>query len=110
MIASLYLGNTHSIKLEGLYDPDSSPVTYLDDSATVTASILDSDGDPVDNGSCTLSYIEGSDGNFLGYISYLADISLNSRYTIYIVANDGAGKVAKWYIPANCDLREGDSV
>jgi hypothetical protein len=110
MLAHLYYGNTHTVELEDLYDPHSSPLTHLDDSATVTAKLYDSDGALVSNGSCTLSYVAGSDGNFVGYLSYLADISVNARYTILVTANDGAGKVGRWDIPANCVYREGDSV
>jgi len=108
MLASLYIGNTHYVKLEGLHDPNVSPVEYLDDTAVVEASILDTAGVAVTNGTCTLAYVAASSGDFIGYLSYLAGITVNKHYTIRITVVEGTGKRARWDVPANSILRTGD--
>ena len=106
MLASLYIGNTHYVELTGLQDAISEE--YLDGDATVTAAIYDHSGTAVTSGSCTLTYTAGSDGDFVGYLSHQADLSVRKNYTIRILVVDGMGKRARWDIPANTVYREGD--
>ena len=108
MLAYLYIGNTHSVKLTGLHDPNVSPIVYLNATATITATIYDTAGTAVTDGTCTLNYVEDSDGNFLGHLSYAADVSINKSYKIRISVNDGAGKRARWDVRANTIYRDGD--
>ena len=109
MLAYLYYGNTHCVKLEDMQVEETSPVEYLDSDSVVTAVIYDSDGGAVTDGSVTLDYVAASNGDFLGYLDHDADIDIDSRYTIRVIATD-SGKVARFDIPANCIPREGDNV
>ena len=104
MLALLYIGNTHYVELTGLQDPISED--YLDDTATVTATIYNQSGTAVTNGSCTLTYTAASDGDFVGYLSYLADVSVHKNYKVRILVVDGVGKRARWDIPANTVYRD----
>ena len=108
MLAYLYIGNTHSVELTGLRNPNTSPVTYLDGTATVTATIYNAAGTAVTDGTCTLSYTAASEGDFIGYLSYAADVSINKSYKIRITVNDGSGKRARWNVRANTIYRDGD--
>ena len=109
MLAYLYYGNTHSVKLEDMLIEETSPIEYLDGDSVVTAVIYNSAGVAVDDGSVTLSYVSGSDGNFLGYLDSDADIEVDTRYTLRVTVTD-SGKVGRWDIPAKCIYREGDFV
>ena len=56
----------------------------------------------------TLSYTAASEGDFIGHLSYAADVSINKSYKIRISVNDGSGKRARWDVRANTIYRDGD--
>lgn len=94
-LATIYVGNTHYIKLTGLVNANDS-TDYLGATATVTAQVYTPKGTAVTDGDVTLSYVSGSNGNFIGYLDDGVAVTAGEDYIVRISVDGGANKVARW--------------
>lgn len=102
--ATIYIGNTHYVKLENLVNANDS-TDYLTGSATVTAQIYTMAGVAVTGGDCTLDYVADSNGEFIGYISDAAAVTAETDYIIRITADGGTNKKARWDLNTTAKYR-----
>lgn len=103
-LATIYVGNTHYIKLTGLVNANDS-TDYLGGTATVTAQVYTAKGDAVTGGSCTLSYIAASNGNFIGYLANTVQVTAGEDYIVRISVNGGTNKIARWDLITMAEYR-----
>lgn len=76
-------------------------------SATVTCTLTNADGDEVAGQSwpMALGYVTDSAGIYRGTLPYSLSISPDSRYTLKIDVNAGAGLRGHWEVPCVCRVR-----
>lgn len=75
-----YVANTNEVMLLGLKDRDS----YIS-TATVTANVYD--GESLVYGPITLTYVTGSNGDYLGFIPAATALDTGKHYTVKFDAN-----------------------
>jgi hypothetical protein len=95
---TLYPGNSQALRLDGLYDAanDVFPAT-----ATVTATLLDANSDPV-NGleNLSLAYVDGTPSSYQGLIDPTEFTPAPGLYTLLVIATTAAGSVLSLELPA----------
>lgn len=102
-VAVIYTGNDTVLEVANL----TNQLTGLPlNAATVTVTLLDSEGEEVDGAvwPLTLAYVTSSRGVYRVTLSYLLDIVAGARYSAEITANGGAGLRAEWVV--ECVARE----
>jgi hypothetical protein len=97
-VAILYTGNDTVLEIKGLKNEVTGG--FLN-AATVTATLVDSDGDEVGGHDwpATLAYVTDSDGIYRATLPYGMALTSGGRYTAQITANAGSGLRASWAIP-----------
>lgn len=96
---TIWVGNDTPIKVIGLRESVNGALQ--NNLTTVSVSIRDDDGvalSPAVN--VTMSFISGSDGDYLGTIPYTASLTAGKNYKIFVEANAGANMVGHWEIRA----------
>lgn len=103
----LFIENDLYIEIDGLHDGLDAAAYF--NTATVTATLKDRDGDVVTgiNG-LTLSYVAASNGKYRGIVQETFNTTLGGGYKLEIVANQ-SGTVGKWVIPAEVKIRTGQN-
>lgn len=93
-----YDGNDNTITLTGLQNAVSG--NYLN-SATVTVTVVDSDGNEVSGQTwpTTMSYVSGSDGNYRGTLQDAMVTTASELLTAQVTADGGAGQRGYWEEP-----------
>src|SRR5258705_4441177 len=73
-------------------------------SATVTVSLADVNGNPVDGNAwpLALEYVAGSDGMYRVTLADTLGITPNARYAADLIADAGAGLRAQWQLDCVC--------
>lgn len=86
----LFIGNDMRLELDELRDPDGA---YIN-TATVTATLLDSDGEEVEGVTwpVTLEYVEESDGKYQGILDDAIELVDKEIYTLVVDSVDGESK------------------
>jgi hypothetical protein len=103
MALGVYFSSDNLLEVTGLKNAASGNFV---NNATVTANIVDSDGNAVTNATnISLSYISGSNGNYRGTIPDTADIDRSAEYVAQITADGGAGLKAYWEIDLQSQVR-----
>lgn len=95
---TLYVGNDNVLTLSGLQN--SVDDSYINN-ATVTVTLVDSDGNSVSGETwpVTLSYVSGSDGNYRATLADTISASADTAYRARVTADGGAGLKGYWEIP-----------
>lgn len=87
----LYVGENNAIKWKGLIDLSRSPNEYVND-AELTMSVRTLAGSDVANaGNLSLTYVSGSDGDYIGIVPKTAALTVDTRYNLVASANDADG-------------------
>lgn len=93
----LYAGNTQALLVQGLQDASQLPNIVFLDAASVTATLVDDDGNQIPG--CigvTLNYQAGSNGNYLGIFG---DVNFQppegTGYTLLVDATE-SGSYGHW--------------
>jgi hypothetical protein len=99
MAASIaFVGNSNNIEVNGLRSDLESK--FLND-ATITVTIKDASGQPVSGEVWpqTMSYVPGTDGNYVLGLTRFLEMNSGAKYTAYIDANasdETSERVAHW--------------
>jgi len=83
---TLYVGNDSVLTLSGLINSVDS--TYIN-SATVTYSLVDSNGATVDSGS--MAYVASSNGIYRATLADTLSLTAGDSYTVIVDADGGSG-------------------
>lgn len=75
--------------------------------ATVSVSLSDSEGNPVDGNAwpLALEYVSGSDGIYRVTLADTLALTADARYLAELIADAGAGLRAKWVSDCVCRTR-----
>lgn len=94
----LYTTNDTVIEVKGLKNEVTG--AFLN-AATVTATLVDSDGDQVagETWPKSLEYVYGSDGIYRATLPYTMGLTSGGRYTAQISVNGGSGLRASFALP-----------
>lgn len=94
----VYTGNDTVLEVKGLKNEVTG--AFLN-SATVTATLVDDDGNQVagETWPKTLEYVSGSDGIYRATLPYTMSLAAGGRYEANISVNAGAGLRAAWSLP-----------
>lgn len=109
MAASIaYVGNTNDLELTGL--KSESEDIFLNN-VTITVTVNDAAGSPVtgENWPITMTYIAGSDGNYVVGLSYELAIIAGAKYTAIIDADASdtdAERIGHWEFPFTAQTRK----
>lgn len=100
----LYDNNDMVLEVSGLMNEVSGD--FLN-SATVTVSLADSDGNPVAGNAwpLALEYVAASDGIYRVTLADTLDLAPNARYVADLIADGGAGLRAQWSLDCVCRAR-----
>ena len=103
---TLYAGNSTRIELEGLGVYSAIDTYAYANSATVTATLVDSDGDALSGVTwpLTLAYEADSDGNYSGVVAETLSVSAGDSIVAQITATD-SGEVGYWEVPVVVEAR-----
>lgn len=87
--STVYVANSHIIRLDALRDQDGS---YVNDATVTLQSLVDKDGDAVSGVTVplTMSYVSGSDGRYEGALDESLGISAERWYTATVRAVSGS--------------------
>ena len=94
----LYTSNDTVLEVRGLKNEVTG--AFLN-AATVTATLVDSDGDEVagETWPKTLDYVSSSDGVYRATLPYTLSLASGGRYTAQISVNAGSGLRASFALP-----------
>lgn len=94
----VYTGNDTVLEVKGLKNEVTG--AFLN-SATVTATLVDDDGNQVagETWPKTLEYVADSDGIYRATLPYTLSLAAGGRYEANISVNAGAGLRASWSLP-----------
>lgn len=98
----LYVGNDQLIELRGLKDGATGEPL---DEATVSCTLLESDGVEVEGEDWPLSMGAIAPGVYRATLAYTLPLVAGARYLIRIDVNAGAGLRGRWDVPCVCRLR-----
>lgn len=102
----LFYLNDMLIEIEGLQDVI-DPGNYLN-SATVTVTLVDSEGTEVSGETwpLTMVYVGSSDGIYRATLNDDLGLTLGDQYTAKVSANGGAGLQGYWELPLIVKVRK----
>lgn len=100
----LFEGNDMMLEVAGLKNELTGAFM---NSATVTVSLADNDGEPVDGNAwpLPLQYVADSDGVYRATLADTLDLTSNTRYVAELIADAGAGLRGKWLLDCVCRKR-----
>lgn len=100
----LFEGNDMVLEVAGLKNEVTGE--FLN-SATVTVSLADNDGQPVDGNAwpLPLQYVTDSDGVYRATLADTLDLTTNTRYVAELIVDAGPGLRAKWLRDCICRKR-----
>jgi hypothetical protein len=100
---NLYLDNSNVVELRSLTN---SVTGIADESATVTVTIRDKEGNSVAGENWPVSMSHVADGLYRATLSHLIEISFNHQYTADVSAAGSGGEVGNWSCPVIGTVRK----
>lgn len=94
-VENIYISSDNFVRLNGLMDAQDRSWA---NSATVTAKLIDSNGDDVSGSSFSLTYVTDSDGDYEGSMADTVSLTENASYKYEIIATQ-SGVKKTWRIP-----------